>query len=183
MDTNDDVKPENFMTLSFAGEELFYEGIEAIYKNSEEKVYKLTETDTLEPDLSMIYIVGNKPKCFIVTQKTPSGILKVLRLFGSASDNKSYLHLIKFAVTEALKKYPPETAVYIEPVCDMNVQLFEQLFPDVETPLYMAGANVSFEGELASDTFDELRIIYENERSKKKISICDSSVTELVIKI
>lgn len=30
MDTNDDVKPENFMTLSFAGEELFYEGIEAI---------------------------------------------------------------------------------------------------------------------------------------------------------
>ncbi len=161
-------KPDSYMKMSSVGDELFRKGICSISKNSGESEYILEDTDTLDPDLSVIQLIGGKPQCFILVDMKPSGALKVRRLAGRATDHETYLQLIRFAGNEAAKKYPGDTPVYIEPLSDMSIELYEKLFQDVDTPLYLAGANLSFEGGLSTDTFDEMRIIYEEKKAVEK---------------
>lgn len=153
-------------TLSSLGEDLFSDGIRSVLKNTDENGYELADTDTLEPDLSMIQLISSKPQSFLLVDRMPSGMLKVRRLAGKTTDDSPYLQLIRFAAGEALKKYPPETPVCIEPVSDMSIDIYERLFPEAGMPVYLAGANISFEGGLTSDEFEELRVIYEQEKAR-----------------
>ncbi|MCR5510399.1 MAG: hypothetical protein K6F54_05560 [Lachnospiraceae bacterium] len=149
------------------GADLLAEGITMVLKDNDESGFKLTGTDTLEPDLSVLQFINGKRQCFLLVDRMPSGILKIRRMSGKAADDRPYLQMVKYAAGEAIKKYPPETPVCIEPVSDKSVDLFEQLFPDAGMPVFLAGANISFEGGLTSDDLDELRIIYEKEKKEK----------------
>ena len=157
----------SYKAMASMGADLLAEGITMVLKDTDESGFKLTGTDTLDPDLSVIQFINGKPQCFLLVDRMPSGILKVRRMSGKAVDERPYLQMVKYVACEAVKKYAPETHVCIEPVSDKSVDLFEQLFSGIGTPVFLAGANISFEGGLTSDALDELRIIYEKEKKEK----------------
>lgn len=70
--------------------------------------------DWFECGISSCVISGDKVKGLFLIRKTPSGALIPALLFAYGPEfKKNLIYLIKYTIQKALKKYPPETKVFI----------------------------------------------------------------------
>ncbi|MBO4336695.1 MAG: GNAT family N-acetyltransferase [Lachnospiraceae bacterium] len=132
-----------------------------------EKRFSIEESDSLEEDLSAVIMNGDTAEAFLLVDITPSGVISLRLMRGSAKAGMLYLKLLQYALDKALEKYDDETVVYIEPKSKAAENLLNSLFKGRGIPLYLVGVNISAEDEITPEIFAQFRIMHDEEAAAK----------------
>ncbi len=106
--------------------------------------------DWFELDVSSCVVMDDNVEGFFLVHKTASGILVVEFMFSSGIDaRKNVLEMLRFSVSEVVKKYPPETKVLIRRHNEAAFALMDKLFPGMKGAKTIIGKREERKGGMA----------------------------------
>lgn len=127
------IPPYVMNTGSLQGME-FWNGLTYCLYNSRKGL--LEDLDTLreewfEPDLSCCVKTDKWVEGLLLIHRLPSGVLMPVLLFcGGRDDRKNLIYMIRYAMSAAVRKYPPDTRILIrrhnDPIRNLTAYLFPQ---------------------------------------------------------